>query len=290
MFAKSVLLSIVLSFVNQPAPAGGFESLQGFNTAVISQINRVVGSENLPLAMGLPVEPGVYVAVSPERITIFDRNVATVANGAVKDPMAGEFESGKFAKGVGNECRSGCSRPVYDGFHDTWRRLVRESRTIGSDIPSRVLIGANASLPARLLVDTAYAATESRPTLPPSLFLLLNGGQAGLRARPFVILPPDGLLLSPGQRALGLTIKLEANGSFVVTAADPRFGRTLTYSSQQELGLALRDIKKRYPSKETMIVDVREAGTVDDVVQLMVLAQDHFPNVVLTTGQPVRVG
>lgn len=284
-------LAIALSLLVEPGPVtGGFESLKGFNTAAISQINRVVGSENLPLAMGLPVEPGVYVAISPERISIFDKNVATVSNGAVNDPQAAEFDSGKFGDGVGGECKSGCSRLVFDAFHATWRSLVNESRTLGVDMPVRVLLAANASLPARLLVDTAYAATESRPVGPPQLYLLLNGGQAGLRSRPFSILPPDGLLLSPGQRALALTITMEASGGYVVTAADPRFGRTLTYASREELRAALKDIKKRYPSKESIIIDVRKAGTVDDVVQVMVLAQDDFPNVVLSTGQPVRVG
>lgn len=274
----------------QTPSAGGFESLQGFNTAVISQINEVVGSENLPLAMGLPVEPGVYVSVSPERITIFDDNAATVVNGAVKDPRAGEFEAGKFADGVGNECRSGCSRPIFDAFHETWRMLVAESRTIGVDLPARVLIAVNATLPARLLVDTSYAASETRPIQPPQLYVLVNGGQAGLRARPFSILPPDGLLLAPGQRALGLTVKLRANGGYTVTAADPRFGRVLQYTSEGEVVAAMRDIKKRYPSKETVIIDVAEAGTVDDVVRLMVASQESFPNVVISTGQPVRVG
>ena len=42
------------------------EILQGFDTILLTQINAIFGSENLPLASGGPVEPGIYVTVSPQ--------------------------------------------------------------------------------------------------------------------------------------------------------------------------------------------------------------------------------
>ena len=296
---KAALIALNL-FTADPAAlqspviqGSSFEELKGFKTVVLSQINASLGSENLPLAIGLPVEPGVYVTVTPERTLIFDRVVATVKNSQYVDDSAGAYDAGKFGDDrIGKECASGCSRSIFDAFYFSWLSLTQESQAIGTDVPNRVLFAVHSQLPAALLVNTAYGASESRPLQPPSLHLLLNGGAAaGLRSRPFYLLPPRGILVPPGQRILALTVKFKDDGTFVVSAADPRFGRTLKYSSPQELVAALSDVHRRkYPGKEVLILDVAESGTVEDVVNLMVAVQEMFPKVVLSNGQRVRIG
>src|SRR5690606_31597905 len=72
------------------------EFLQGFDTILLTQINAIFGSENLPVANGGPVEPGIYVTVSPRQLLIFDSK-------------AGDMQDGLVAPGpVSRECMSGC--------------------------------------------------------------------------------------------------------------------------------------------------------------------------------------
>lgn len=274
----------ILSFITalsgtQDPVAGGsaFDSLQGFRTVLVSQINAVLGTENLPSGMGLPVEPGVYVTLSPQRTVIFDNVAATIKGGRYADPT------------VAAECQSGCPRVIFDAFHFSWHSLVEEAAAIGIDVPSRVLFAADRTLAAKVLVQTAYAAAETRPGPVPNLYLLMNGGQAGVRARPFSLVPPRGLRIRAGQRVLGLTIKVEAGARYRISAADPRFGRTLV-ADATTLGATLADLKKHYPGKETIIIVPGDSATVGDIVQLMLGAQEFFPRVVLSGGQRVTIG
>src|SRR5690606_22529835 len=59
------------------------EILQGFDTILLTQINAIFGSENLPVANGGPVEPGIYVTVSPQQLLIFDAKVGDLQDGVV---------------------------------------------------------------------------------------------------------------------------------------------------------------------------------------------------------------
>jgi hypothetical protein len=268
-----------------------FETLRGFTTVLLSHVNAVLGSENLPVAVGLPVEPGMFVTITPERITVFDKNVATVQDGRVVDPEQGRFDNpGLAERGIGRECKSACPRALFDAFHARWRKVAAESEAIGTDMPARVLLAAHAQLPARLLVEAAYAASETRPLQPPYLSIVVNGADSGVRARPFALLPPQGISVSPGQRPLGLRVTMSPDGKYRVTAADPRFGRALEYATLPELVAALRDVKKRFPGKDVLILDVVQAGTVGDVVAIMSAVQEDFTKVILANGQRVRVG
>lgn len=296
MSAIKLAVALLLAF-GPPTPKGKprgpveFETLRGFNTVLLTHVNAVLGSENLPLGVGLPLEPGVFVTITPERITVFDKNVATVANGRVVDPEEGRYQNpGLAERGIGRECKSACSRALFDGFHAQWRKFAAESDAIGTDVPTRVLLAAHAQLPARLLVDTAYAISETRPQQPPYLSIVVNGADAGVRSRPFALLPPQGISVSASQRPLGLRITMSPDGKYRVTAADPRFGRALEYATLPETVAALRDIKKRFPSKDVLIVDVVQSGTVSDVINLMMAVQEDFTKVVLCNGQRVRVG
>jgi hypothetical protein len=260
-----------------PAPESGYEQLQGFQTVLVNQINKVLGTEKLPSAMGLPVEPGLYVTITPQRTVIFDKVGATIKDGRYADPT------------VAAECQAKCARSIFDAFFFNWRALAEESASLGIDVPSRVLFAADAQLPAKLLIETAYAAAETRPGMVPSLHLLLNGGMAGVRARPFSLVPPRGLQVGTGQRILGLTVKVEAGGRYRITAADPGFRRALDVDAST-LKPTLVDLKKNYPSKMTVIIEAGDTATIADLVGLMVAAQEQFPRVVLSGGQVVRVG
>lgn len=259
-------------------PAQGFESLSGFSTVVVNQVNNAMGTERLPSAGGLPVEPGVYVTLSLTEGYIFDRSFTTYQNGML--------QSATFAE----ECRSKCSKVSFDAFHFNWRRLASEASVMGIGLPSRVLMAADANLPATTLLDTAYAASETRPQQVPAMQLLVNGGKAGIRSRPFFLVPPTGMRVPPGQRILGLKVELVGNDTYRITAADPRFGRTLEATGQKQLKAMLRDIKKRYPNKESMILQPGPSSTVGDLVMVMQIAQDTFPRPVLSAGQRVLVG
>ena len=276
MSFKALALVAALAGFAQP-PSDGYEQLQGFSTVLVNQVNAVLGSENLPSAMGLPVEPGLYVTLAPTRTMIFDKVAATVQGGHYADQTRAA------------ECQSGCARSIFDAFYFNWRSLAEESAAIGIDIPTRVLFAADQTLPAKHLIETAYAAAETRPGAVPYMSLVVNGGQAGVRARPFSVVPPKGLIVPAGQRVLGLTIHVEAGARYRITAADPRFARTLDADAATLLP-TLKDIKKRYPSKETIIIDAGDTATVGDVVALMVAAQEAFPKAVLSAGAPVRVG
>jgi hypothetical protein len=276
MLAKLITALSLLAFGPAAQPASSYENLQGFSTVLVNQINQVVGTERLPSAMGLPLEPGVYVTISPERAVIFDKVAATIQGGRYADQT------------IAAECASGCARSIYDAFFFNWRALVEEAAAINNDVPSRVLFGVDGEIPARLLVETAYAAAETRPGTVPNMYLLLNSGQAGVRARPFFLVPPKGLSINVTQRVLGLTVKVEAGGRYTITAADPRFARTITADSKS-IKAKMVDIKKRYPGKETLVLLAGDTATVNDFVGLMVAVQEQFPRVVFSNGAHVRV-
>jgi hypothetical protein len=123
----------------------------------------------------------------------------------------------------------------------------------------------------------------------PNLSLVVNGGQAGVRTRPFALLPPGGLRMAPGQRALGLTVEVQGGARYRVSAADPGFARTLD-ADGATIGATLADIKKHHPGKQTIVIQVGDTATVGDVVALMALAQGTFPRVVLAAGQRISIG
>lgn len=285
MLGKAILVSMLAAITQWVGPAGapdpepqieqGYEQLQGFQTVLVNQINKVLGTEKLPSAMGLPVEPGLYVSITPQRTLIFDKVGATIKDGHYADPT------------VAAECKAKCARSIFDAFYYHWRSLTEEATSLGIDIPSRVLFAVDAQLPGKLLIETAYAAAETRPGRLPTLYLLLNGGQAGVRARPFSLVPPQGLRVPASQRILGLTIKVEAGGRYRITAADPAFRRALDVNVTT-LKPTLIDIKKNYPGKQTIIVEAGDTATVADLIGLIVAAQEQFPRVVLSGGQVVR--
>lgn len=287
---KTLLTSLVLPLLMTHADASSlaaeetrsrsaFEQLEGFDAIVINHINAVMGSENLPSAMGLPVEPGVYVVVSNDRVTVFDEDVAAVSGGVITD-----------ASEVAPESRTNAPRSVFDGMYGVWRRLVDEARIAALELPTRVLLAGDATLPAKTVISVGYAAVETRPTATPNVYMLVNGGRAGLRARPVFLMPPEGLLLPPGQRPLGLQVMLLGQGQYRVKTASNSLKSDIEVTSADGLRKVLEDIKKRNPSKDAAVLDVSEGGTLGDLLNVIMLAQESFPKVVVSSGQRVIIG
>ena len=279
------LASLVLSagtLVSAPgkqAQAKSTEALPGFSAVVSNQIQSTLGLERLPSAMGMPLTAGIYVSMSPSRMTIFDSTAVLMKNGLLPDwsPDA--------------DCKSGCSRIFFTAFRQMWTELSEESSAMGIGLPSAILFGVDQSIPARTVLNAAYAAAESRvgPALP-QLYFIVNGGQAGLRERPFYLLPPGGLQTRAGDRILGLRVSIEAGESYQVSAANPRFKRVVTAKSAQELKAVLADIHRTYPSKDAIVLDAGASASVADIMKVAVLAQKDFPKLVLTAGGKVMVG
>jgi hypothetical protein len=270
------------SFAQLMQPAGTDaavgETLQGFDSLLLTQINALFGSENLPIANGSPVEPGMYVTVSAQQALIFDTKII--------DLQAGVVPPGPASR----ECKSGCKTSLWSPFRQMWLRALEEAQAYTLEIPARVLFAAEASVPAKTVVELAYAAAETRPSGPPNFSLLVNGNNTGLRARTFYLLPPGGLRVAPGDNALGLRITLGAGEAFTISAAHPRFSPNITGVGWQELATKLLAVKKQYPNKQSVIIDVGDDATIGDVVNTMLAAQKQFGTIVLTSGVPVNWG
>lgn len=252
-----------------------FERLQGFSTIVINHVGDTLGTDNLPNAVGLPVEPGIFATALKDRVQIFDRDVATLDNGRVANATAAR------------ECTSGCSSVLFDAFQEAWLDAAIESTVHGVEIPQRVLFAVHTETPAHTLLDLGYAAAETRPVAPPSLHMLVNSSRGGLRSQPFFLVPPEGLDLRQGSAALGLTIAM-SQGRYVIRATDPRFAREHTANSPQQLRRLLGDIKRRYPGKETVILVPDRQITVGELMRAFAVIQGLFPRMVLSAGQRVR--
>jgi hypothetical protein len=283
--SSSVELDAAASQLPEPPSLGDLmqaqvtpATLQGFDTVLLTQINALFGSENLPLANGSSVEPGIYLSITSQKVFVFDEEILALTDGVVPPGPASR------------ECKSGCKTSLWSPLRRVWLAALEEAQTYVLEVPGRVLFAAEASVPAKTLIELAYATAETRPGQPPSFSLLVNGNNAGLRARTFYLLPPGGMRVAPGDNALGLRVTLGAGETFKVSAAHPRFAREIEGVGWKELAAQMVAVKKTYPNKGTIIIDVGEDATVGDVVMTMVAAQKQFPTVVLTKGLPVKWG
>jgi hypothetical protein len=255
---------------------GRLERLQGFTTVVVNHVNEAMSSELLPIADGGGVEVGMLVTVTLDGVHVFDRRVAALQQGNVTDPT------------IAPECVSGCPAVLYDAFGRSWLEAAVESTSFAVEIPTRVLMAVHRELPAAMFLQVAYAAAETRPVQPPQLALLVVNSRGSMRALTFFLVPPRGLELRQGSAALGLTIKVSPGGQYHVTATDPLYARDHQVTGLGPLKALAREVKKRYPGKETVIV-VPEAGvSVRELVEAAAALQDSFPRLVLSGGQELR--
>lgn len=268
---------LLASVLTQPASAsaGANRRVAGFDSIVLNQVNRAMGTENLPAARGRTIDTGLFVTLAPDRMQIFDRDAAPLQGGRLTDTT------------VAPECRSGCSAAFYDAFQERWLGLAVESAALGIGIPTHVLFAAHAALPVATLLDAAYAAAETRPVQPPTLSLAVNSAGRGLQAIAFHLLPPEGIEIRQGAgAALGLSIAF-GGGTYRVSANDPDFAVERSVRSLRALRVLAGAIKKKYPGKRTMILVPDANVSVDELVQLVGALREDFPRIVLSKGQDV---
>jgi hypothetical protein len=272
---SAIVLAATLGWL-EPASSPGFEELRGYTTVVINHVNAALGTENLPAAVGVPVEPGLLVTMPLDRVQVFDRDVLKLEGGRLSDGS------------IAPECKSGCSAALYDTFQEAWLETAVEASSFAVEIPSRLVFAVHRDLPASTLVDAAYAASETRPVNPPAMSLLVNSSRAGLRAQPFFLLPPTGLELRPGSAALGLTVDV-APGRYTVKSADARYANRTEIASLEKLAAHVKALKKRFPGKEAVILVPVEGVTVDELLRVTAVFLPQFPRIVLSKGQDVVV-
>lgn len=258
--------------VDDPAPNQTFERLPGFSSVVLSHVGQTMGLDVLPVANGFPLEPGLFVTIALDRMWAADREIARLSDGRINDTVAAQ------------ECGNVCPASLYDAFQAEWLALAIESTQRVVEIPGNVVLAAHGRLPVSTLLATAYAVTSSRPLRPPSLSLVLANPGRGLRGQPFFVIPPEGLRLNQGAAALGLQLRF-GRGGFSLSAEDPAFNRELRATNSSALRTVLREVKKRYPGKQAIILIPDETVTVADLVQLMVAVRAEFPRIVLSAGQ-----
>jgi hypothetical protein len=258
----------------QIVPSQGFESLGGFSAVVASHVGNALGIDQLPNTRGYPLEPGMFVTITLGEVQAFDHAVAPLADGRLGD------------QAIAVECRSECPAIFYDAFQMEWLALAVESSALGTEIPQRVLFAAHAKLPARTLLQLAYAVSETRPVAPPGLSLVVTSPGRGLRVQPFFLIPPRGLRLSQGSAGLGLTVKVSP-GRYAVGARDPGYAREQKASSRGQLLSLVVEAKRRFPGKQAIILEPDDTVTVGELVEVIATVRDEFPKVVLSLGQPV---
>ena len=253
-----------------------YEQLEGFKGVVVKQINKIFGTDRLPAANGFPVEPGVYLTLGANQLTIFDRVGAAVTGGSPTDTT------------VAAECQSGCSRSFFDPMRVTWLDMIKEGAAIGDEAPNRVLIAGDAAIPARSFVDLAYAAAESKPGNVPSMYILLNAGPGGLRARNFFLVPPGGLVLSSATNALGLRVRVKGGGQYEVSSASRGAVPKKSIQGKEALAAYLTKLDRQFPSKDAVVLEVGTGASLGDLVQVMVVTEDRFPIPILSMGDQLR--
>ena len=252
------------------------ERLPGFAAVVLSQVTSLIGIDVIPVANGFALDPGMFVTIGLDRIVVTDHEIAKLRDGRIVDTVAA------------SECGRLCPASIYDGFQAEWLMLAIESTQRDVQIPGGVVIAAHGRLPVSTLLATLYAVATSRPLHPPSFALVLAGAGRGLRGQPFFVLPPEGLRLSQGAAALGLQIQVGRAG-FSVSADDPDFNRRINAPNTTALRGVLRDVKKRYPSKEAVVLVPDETVTVADLVEVMVAVRAEFPRIILSAGQRLEL-
>lgn len=260
---------------NEPVVADAtLDRLPGFSAVVLSHVTANLGLDVLPTADGAALEPGMFVTIGLDRVQVFDRDIGNLVDGRAAETTTAA------------ECAKQCPASLFDAFQAEWLALAIESTQRGVEMPSRVVIAAHNRLPAFTLLDAVYAMASSRPIRPPDLTLVLGSTGRGLRGQSFFVLPPQGLELGQGSSALGLQLSF-GRGRWLLRAEDPQYVREVRASDTKQLAAALREVKRRYPSKKAIILVPDETVTVGDLVTTMTAVRAEFPRIVLSAGQDV---
>jgi hypothetical protein len=258
----------------EPTTARGFDRLPGFEEVVAAHAESVLGQDALPRGKGVPVEPGLFVTIGPEKVWAYDEEIATLKGGV--------FDERQGAP----ECDGRCPASLFNKMRSLWLALAIESTQRAVEIPARLAIVAHRSVPARTMLQVVYAVAASRPVRPPDLSLLLASPGRALLAQPFHVLPPEGLSLPQGSAALGLRIEF-GRGRYRIDAADARYVQDTTVSDLGRLVAAIAGVKKRHPGKEAIILVPDDSVTIAELVAVIAAVRAEFPRIVLSSGQDV---
>lgn len=74
-----------------------------------------------------------------------------------------------------------------------------------------------------------------------------------------------------------------------MSAADSRYARDDRVDSPTVLASLVKQVKKRYPGKETVILVPKDGVTAGDLMKVVAAVQDSFPRIVLSGGQKIRI-
>jgi hypothetical protein len=258
----------------EPTTSRGFDRLPGFNAVVSANAEATLGKEAIPFATGVPLEPGLFVTIGPERVWVYDREIGRLHDGTVTEPTAAP------------ECAGRCPATLFDAMRGVWLALAIESTQHDVEIPARLAIVADKRVRARTMLQIVYAAAASRPVRPPDLALVVGSPGRGLQAQPFHVLPPKGLQLDQGSAVLGLRVEF-GRGRYHVDASDQRYVQNVRVTDLGKLTAILAGVKKRYPGKEAIILVPDDTVSIGDLVAVIAAVRADFPRIVLSLGQDV---
>ncbi len=252
----------------------GVARMPGFEAVLLAHLKHGIGTEVLPTGPGAAIQPGMFVTIGLDGVQAYDRDLVRLQNGRVLDEVGAD------------ECARLCPASLFDAFQAEWLAAAIEGTQRSVEIPIHVLFAAHGQLPAFTLLDVIYAAATSRPTRPPELSLVTSSPGSGLRETRFFVLPPRGLELGQGSAALGLTVQF-SRGRYRVRAEDSSFAGAGRVQNLTMLRARLREVKKRFPNKQTVILIPEEGVTVSDLVETISAVRADFPRIVLSAGQDV---
>lgn len=247
------------------------DHIAGFSELLAREINRAFQGADLAKGTGYPVEPGYYVSMTKSAFRILD---------AAEIPLKeGRIEDGRISA----ECRSQCPVAYWNAFSKVWRDEDRSHARTRFVHPRRILWAAAAGLPAQSLIQSAYAALETWPQANlPALYLLFDAGPGGIRARQFRLLPPGGVNLASQQAALELRIRILPKQVYELSAHAAGFAFAGRKSGLNSLSTRMSDIKRRYPGKRAVVIELAPDSSVQELAEVMDATLEIFPDVILS--------
>lgn len=247
------------------------EQISGFPELLAREISRAFQGSALAKGTGYPVEPGFYVSMTKSAFRILDSAQVALKEGKPEDTR------------IAADSRSQCPVAYWNAFSKVWRDEHRSHARTRFVHPRRILWAAEAGLPARSLIESAYAALETWPQASlPALYLLFDAGPGGIRARQFRLMPPGGVDLASQQAALELRIRILPNQVYELSAHAGGFAFAGRKSGLSSLSSRMSEIKRRYPGKRAVVIESAPDSSVQELAEVMDATLEIFPDVILS--------
>lgn len=276
MLLTSIFLSLGLALAPGPfqvATTQGIEMLNGFPELLSGELARAFDKASLVKGTGFPVEPGYYVTMTADKIQVLDRSSLALKAGSPSQPKRAP------------QCRSGCDAAMWTLFSGVWQDSQKHDARARFVHPRRVLWASSADLNAESFLGSAYAALETWPqsTLP-AMYLLVDAGPGGVRSRQFRLMPPGGVATASQNAALEFRIRVFPDTRYEFAAQSPQFSFSGEKTGVDGLKSKLTEVKRRYPGKRAVVLEVMEGTTMSDLALVMDATLELFPEVVLDTA------